>query len=214
MPFCANCGAQLGEGAKFCVRCGTPVANIPYTAPTQSYAAPTQPSYAAQYQAAQPYAAPYQAAQPVGMRTADEIIQFIIDTFHVSKGNAELSRKETNKLLEELMPNEYVEFVIDAMIIQGDRLNVFVSATNRRIIIMYKKNAAATMHNAMHLRGTNNGITSYYFEQINGVDFSKGLMSGTITLDTAYGTVPISVYKAYAETTYKSLRNIIYSHKQ
>ena len=213
MAFCANCGAQLGEGARFCVRCGTPVANMTNTVPVPNSAQPQDYAQPQNYAQPQYYGAP-QPAQPVGMRTADEIIQFIIDTFHVSKGNAELSRKFTEKLLEELMPNEYVEFVIDAMIIQGDRLNVFLGATNRRIIIMYKKNVAATMHNAMHRRGTDNGIVSYYYEQVNGVDLSKGMMSGTVALNTSSGIVPISVYKPYAETTYKSLRNIIYAHKQ
>ncbi len=226
MAFCANCGAQLGEGARFCVRCGTPVASmtntvpVPNSAQPQNYAQPqtyAQPQYyaapAQTYAQPQYYGAPQQA-QAAGMRTADEIVEFVRTTFNISKANAELTRKSAEALLAELMPNEYVEFATDAMIIQGDRLNVFVGATNRRIIIMFKNNTAAAMRNAMHLRKTANGITSYPYEQISSVDFSKGLMSGTITLDTVYGLVPISVYKAFAETTYKSLRNIIYAHKQ
>lgn len=58
---CSKCGAELKDGAKFCVNCGTPVEETPVNeAPVE--AAPVQEASPAQE------AAPQKAAEPVDVK--------------------------------------------------------------------------------------------------------------------------------------------------
>ena len=67
--ICTKCGAEIPEGAKFCINCGTPAAAEPapqaeqpvYEAPQQpAYEAPQQPAYEAPQQPVYAAAAPQQ----------------------------------------------------------------------------------------------------------------------------------------------------------
>jgi uncharacterized membrane protein len=75
--FCTQCGATVNDAARFCNKCGTPLATTqptppaspPGTAPTMKYSAPDYDQ--AQQPPHQPYQQPYQA--PVGVSVSADL---------------------------------------------------------------------------------------------------------------------------------------------
>lgn len=79
MAFCAKCGSSLGQGAQFCVHCGTPVAAAPAAGPpaggTPRPAAPPPQAYAPP---PQPYAAPPAAGPPAGRQGSSTALKIVL----------------------------------------------------------------------------------------------------------------------------------------
>lgn len=64
MKYCHNCGAQLEDSARFCTRCGTPVADAAAAAPAPTDTPPAGAAQTAPPQPPVPPAAPAPAQQP------------------------------------------------------------------------------------------------------------------------------------------------------
>ena len=199
--FCSNCGKQLADEARFCPVCGTPTGVQAAQQPAGN-PAPQQPELNPEIPAA-------------GMRTVDDLKRFFM-SLGVSEKNVEKNRTVMEEAVADLFPGETIEFATDAVLGMGSRTseNVLIAATNRRFMVTVKKNALTAVRNGLQLRSGPSGVYSYDYRDLLSIRCNKGLLTGTILVDTGSdGRLDFAVDKKFADFVYQNLRQAIYNHQ-
>lgn len=187
MAFCSNCGTKLADGTRFCSSCG---ASLGGTAPVSA------------------------DALAVGMRTTDEVLSFFVTGLGMKEKYKERYRKGVDMLVQDLMPNEAIEFATCAVLnfSSSGGTQVCIATTNKRFLIAYTPSTAKSLNNALKGQKNMNGVQAYHYAQISGINYSKGLLVGYVNVDFVDGTLSFGVDKPFVDPVYQGLRKSVYAH--
>ena len=207
--FCPKCGTQIPDGSAFCMKCGCNIQSV--LGGAQAFAPPPtgyqQPSYQQPAYQQAPYSAyPEPAPQaPTGMRTTAEMLAFM-DQHLLGFKDAE---RHTRLIEQSLMPNETVQFCFcgnqnsQGIHSQGAHVYAF---TNLRMLVAQAKIAFQ--------KGNLKGVEIYTYDQIGNVSYSKGLLTGTISISFYNGHGSIMCEKKAVEFIYQEINKAIFNYRR
>lgn len=138
------------------------------------------------------------------MRTTQEMLNFL-NTHKIGSIEAP---KHVPLIEQSLMPNEEVLFVFcgnqNSQGIQSQGLHVY-ALTNQRFLVAQGKSFTSSRNTRM--------TETYTYDQIGNITFSRGLLTGTITIAFYTGVGSIMVEKKQVEFIYNSLNQSLFSAK-